>query len=118
MRSIQTLQVGAVLAALAVALGAFAAHGLEGRLTPEHLATFETAARYQMYAALTLLALGTQSGQRRAPAVLLAGSVIFSGSLYLLALSGISVLGAVAPVGGLLLIAGFVLAAIDAGKGG
>lgn len=105
---------GALLAALAVALGAFGAHALKTRLEPALLANFETGARYQMYAALALLVLGTRPGQRRAPGLLLAGAVIFSGSLYVLALSGQRWLGAVTPVGGVLLIAGFVLAALDA----
>ncbi|MBZ9715120.1 DUF423 domain-containing protein [Deinococcus multiflagellatus] len=117
MRSHHTLRAGAVLAALAVALGAFAAHGLKARLDAADLATFETGARYQMYAALALLALGTQAGQRRAPPLLLAGALVFAGSLYLLALTGVKVLGAVAPIGGALMMAGFVLAALDAKKG-
>ncbi len=112
----RTLRSGAILAALAVALGAFAAHGLKPRLDAAMLANFETGARYQMYAALTLLALGTQTGQRRAPGFLLAGAVIFSGSLYVLALTGVKVLGAVTPIGGALMIAGFVLAALDVKK--
>lgn len=112
----RTLRSGAILAALAVALGAFAAHGLKPRLDAAMLANFETGARYQMYAALALLALGTQPGQRRAPGFLLAGALVFSGSLYVLALSGVKVLGAVTPIGGALMIAGFVLAALDVKK--
>ncbi|GGL75531.1 DUF423 domain-containing protein [Deinococcus aerolatus] len=107
-------QTGAVLAALGVALGAFAAHALKASLTPELLATFETGVRYQMYAALALLVLGTRPEQRRAPALLLGGAVVFSGTLYILALTGMTWLGAITPVGGVLLIAGFVLAAVDA----
>jgi len=105
---------GALLAALGVALGAFGAHALRDRLGPALLATFETGVRYQMYAALGLLFLGTQPAQRRAPVLLLGGAVIFSGSLYLLTLTGQRWLGAVTPLGGALLIAGFVLAALDA----
>ena len=111
--SLPAFQTGAVLAALGVALGAFATHGLKGTLTPELLANFETGVRYQMYAALALLVLGTQTGQRRAPMLLLGGAVIFSGTLYILALTGMKWLGAITPIGGVLLIAGFVLAAVD-----
>lgn len=105
---------GALLAALGVALGAFGAHALRTSLDPGLLANFETGVRYQMYAALALLVLGTQPAQRRAPALLLAGAVIFSGTLYVLALTGQRWLGAVTPIGGVLLVAGFVLAALDA----
>lgn len=108
---------GALLAALGVALGAFGAHALQDGLEPARLANFETGVRYQMYAALALLVLGTQPAQRRAPALLLAGAVVFSGTLYVLALTGQRWLGAVTPVGGALLIAGFVLAALDARRG-
>ncbi|AIZ46659.1 hypothetical protein QR90_12405 [Deinococcus radiopugnans] len=109
---------GAILAALGVALGAFAAHALKARLTPELLTNFETGVRYQMYTALAVLVLGTRPEQRRAPALLLAGAVIFSGTLYILALTGVKWLGAVTPIGGVLLIAGFVLAALDARHSG
>ncbi|WP_425321329.1 DUF423 domain-containing protein [Deinococcus humi] len=112
--SLSTFQMGAILAALGVALGAFAAHGLKARLEPNLLANFETGVRYQMYAALALLVLGTRPEQRRAPMLLLSGAVIFSGTLYILALTGLKWLGAITPIGGVLLIAGFVLAALDA----
>lgn len=114
MRNFSPLVAGAVLAALGVALGAFGAHALRARLDPGMLANFETGVRYQMYAALALLALGTQPRQRRAPPLLLAGAVVFSGTLYVLSLTGQRWLGAVTPLGGLLLIAGFVVAALDA----
>ncbi|GMA15032.1 DUF423 domain-containing protein [Deinococcus metallilatus] len=114
MRNTNAITAGAVLAALAVALGAFGAHALKTRLDPAMLANFETGVRYQMYAALALLVLGTQATQRRAPALLLAGAVIFSGTLYILALSSARWLGAITPIGGVLLIAGFVVAALDA----
>ncbi|WP_291427056.1 DUF423 domain-containing protein [Deinococcus sp.] len=110
------MQTGAFLAALAVALGAFGAHALKSRLDPHMLANFETGVRYQMYAALALMILGTQAGQTRAPAFLLSGALIFSGSLYLLSLTGVKMLGAITPIGGVLLIVGLVLAALDAGK--
>ncbi len=111
------LATGAALAALAVAAGAFGAHGLEARLDPGLLATFNTAARYHMVHALGLLAVAWAAG--RWPSVgyatagwlLLAGVTVFSGSLYLLALTGARWLGAVTPVGGVLLIAGWIVVA-------
>lgn len=108
-------QTGALLAAVAVALGAFGAHGLRARLDPAMLANFETGVRYQMYAALALMVLGTQAGQHRAPIFLLLGALIFSVSLYILSISGMRWLGAITPIGGVLMIAGLVLAALDAG---
>ncbi|GAA0517159.1 DUF423 domain-containing protein [Deinococcus depolymerans] len=117
MPALNSFRTGAVLAAAGVALGAFGAHALKAQLTPEALGTFETGVRYQMYAALALLVLGTQPTQTRAPWPLLAGAVIFSGSLYLLTLTGVKILGAVTPIGGVLMIAAFVLAALDAKKG-
>lgn len=117
MRNLNSRVTGALLAALGVALGAFGAHALRGLLDPAALANFETGVRYQMYAALALLALGTRPAGSRAPALLLAGAVIFSGSLYLLVLTGQRWLGAVTPLGGVLLIAGFLVAALDARRG-
>ncbi|MFB9994148.1 DUF423 domain-containing protein [Deinococcus oregonensis] len=111
---LNALSAGLLLAALGVALGAFGAHALKARLDPAMLANFETGVRYQMYAALALIALGTQAQIRRAPLLLLAGAVIFSGTLYVLALTGQRWLGAVTPIGGALLIAGFVMAAVEA----
>ncbi|MFC4454929.1 DUF423 domain-containing protein [Deinococcus sonorensis] len=105
---------GAVLAGIGVALGAFGAHGLKTVLTPDLLATFETGVRYQMYHGLGLLALGALPNQRRAPLFLLAGTVVFSGSLYLLSLSGVKWLGAITPIGGVLQLIGWGLAALDA----
>ena len=113
---INALQIGAALAALGVALGAFGAHGLKTRLDPQMLANFETGVRYQMYAALALMVLGTQAGQLRAPIFVLLGAIIFSGTLYLLSLTGVKWLGAITPIGGVLLIVGLVLAALDAEK--
>lgn len=115
---LDALAAGLILAALGVGLGAFGAHALKARLDPAMLANFETGVRYQMYAALALIALGGQVSIRRAPALLLAGAVIFSGTLYVLAMTGQRWLGAVTPIGGALLIAGFVVAAVEArGKG-
>lgn len=110
------LQLGAVLAALSVGMGAFAAHALKARLDPAMLANVDTAARYQMYAALALMLLGMGTHASRAGWPLFAGAVIFSGSLYLLALTGTRWLGAITPIGGVLMIAGFVLMALDAAR--
>lgn len=112
--------VGAVAAFVAVALGAFGAHGLKGRLTPDHLALFETGVRYQMYHALALMALAGMAGRlpdglvRQAGLSLTAGILIFSGSLYALALSyvltpsGQRWLGAVTPLGGVAFLFGWL----------
>jgi uncharacterized membrane protein YgdD (TMEM256/DUF423 family) len=104
---------GASLAGLGVALGAFGAHALRASVSPQLLATFETGVRYQMYHGLGLLALAWAVGRwpavRLAPAVwlLVGGTVVFSGSLYLLVLTGHRWLGAVTPIGGVALIAGW-----------
>jgi len=105
---------GALSAGLAVALGAFAAHGLRGRLSPEGLVTFETGARYHMYHALALLAVAWASARwpggttSAAGWLFVAGTVLFSGSLYLLAVTGVRALGAITPFGGLAFIAGWI----------
>lgn len=111
--------IGAVLGFLAVAAGAFGAHALRDRLDPASLAAFETAARYQMYCAFALLFLGVLARRRRhSPALsaagwsLLLGAVLFSGSLYALALSGIRGLGAVTPFGGALQLFGWLMLAV------
>jgi len=108
---------GSALAALGVALGAFGAHTLKTRIAPEMLAVFETGVRYQMYHALGLLALAwamTRWPERRLATsawMLLIGTLIFSGSLEILAVTGVRWLGAITPLGGVLLIAGWTLAA-------
>jgi uncharacterized membrane protein YgdD (TMEM256/DUF423 family) len=115
---------GALSAAVAVGTGAFAAHGLKARLAPEALAVFETGARYQMYAALGLLAAAWAAARWSGAAaswggwLLLAGTVLFSGSLYALALSGVRWLGAITPFGGLAFMAGWVLLAVAALQAG
>jgi uncharacterized membrane protein YgdD (TMEM256/DUF423 family) len=96
--------------------GAFAAHGLKPRLSADALAIFETGARYQMYHALAM-ALAALIAQTRAAALFLVGIILFSGSLYLLALTGIGILGAITPIGGLCFIAGWGLVAWRAFKG-
>lgn len=104
---------GAVLAAVAVTLGAFGAHGLRQVLTADRLATFETGVRYQMFHALGLLAVAALGGRAvRAAPWLLAGSLTFSGSLYLLVFTDSGWWGIVAPIGGLLQIAGWVILAL------
>lgn len=118
------LLAGALSAAVAVMLGAFAAHGLRGRLTPELASTFEVAVRYQMYHALGLLAVAWAAARwpggamRGAGILFVAGTVIFSGSLYLLALTGQKWLGAITPLGGLAFIAGWLLLAWGAWTAG
>lgn len=98
---------GAVFAMLAVAAGAFGAHGLRARLTPDMLAVFETAARYQMYHALALVACGLAAPRLLprpaawAAVLFVIGIVLFSGSLYLLSWGGLRALGFVTPIGGL-----------------
>lgn len=111
------IAIGAVLAAASVCAGAFGAHGLADRLDPRSLEVWETAARYLMYAALGMIATGTLErlwAQRLLVAAgwtLLAGAVVFSGSLFALAVGAPRGLGAVTPIGGLLLIAGFLFLA-------
>ncbi|HWZ27753.1 MAG TPA: DUF423 domain-containing protein [Gemmatimonadales bacterium] len=104
---------GALLGGLAVAAGAFGVHGLRGRLSPELLPVFETGARYQMYHALALLAVAVLL-ERRPSSVLrsagwcfFGGTLVFSGSLYLLALTGATWWGAVTPLGGVALLSGW-----------
>ncbi|WP_425309246.1 DUF423 domain-containing protein [Ammonicoccus fulvus] len=113
MRHHTTFAVGAVFAAIGVALGAFGAHGLKDLVEPAMLANWETGVRYQMYAALALMALGLRPEQRRAPWPILVGGIIFSGTLCLMALTGMRWLGAITPIGGALIIAGLLLAAWD-----
>ncbi len=114
---------GSLSAFLGVALGAFAAHALKERLAPDLLATFEIGVRYQMYHALALIAVAWACTRwpGNLPAVagwlFLAGTVLFSGSLYLLALTGVRWLGAVAPFGGLAFLAGWACLAWSAWKG-
>jgi uncharacterized membrane protein YgdD (TMEM256/DUF423 family) len=100
-----------------VTLGAFGAHGLRARISPEMLAVFETGVRYQMYHALALIAVAWAISRwgtpplRAAGWLFLAGTILFSGSLYLLALTGVRGLGAVTPFGGLCILARWLLLA-------
>jgi uncharacterized membrane protein YgdD (TMEM256/DUF423 family) len=107
------IQAGAAGMFLAVALGAFAAHGLKAKLTPEMLAIFETGVRYHVYHALALLALGAARGPGKAGWCFVAGIVVFSGSLYVLALTGEKRLGMITPIGGLLFLAGWLIFALN-----
>ncbi len=110
---------GALNAAIAVAAGAFGAHALRERLEPRALEIFETGARYQMYHALGILLCGVLAtrGAQQAGWVLQVGIVIFSGSLYALALSGVKGLGAITPIGGVAFLAGWAWLAWSAWRG-
>lgn len=112
---------GSLLAGLGVALGAFGAHALRARVPAQRLETFETAVRYQVYHALALIAAGlaVQAGMgsplaAAAAWLFLAGILLFSGSLYLLAFTGLRWLGAVTPLGGIAFIAGWACLALAA----
>jgi len=114
------LIIGAVSASIGVATGAFGAHALRARLDPRQLEVWDTASRYQLYHALALIAaawvvsrwpgsLANASGW-----LFLAGTLLFSGSLYALTLSGVRALGAITPIGGVCLIAGWLCLALAA----
>jgi uncharacterized membrane protein YgdD (TMEM256/DUF423 family) len=115
------LLLAGVLASLAgVAAGAFGAHGLSTRLTEEMLSVFETGVRYQMYHGLALVALAPVAARWPDPlwawagGLFAAGILVFSGSLYVLALTGVRWLGAVTPFGGAALLAGWAVAGVAA----
>jgi len=117
------LRMGALLGALAVALGAFGAHGLKERLSADLLEIYEVGVRYHFYHALAMLAVAAGAGElwasKRTVAACwawLAGIVIFSGSLYLLAFTGARWLGAITPIGGVALILGWGLLVAAAGQ--
>lgn len=111
---------GSLYGFLSVALGAFAAHGLKNKFAADMLTVFETGARYQMYHALALLLVGFLSLQIKnswlaaSGYAFILGTFIFSGSLYILVLSGVKAWGAVTPIGGLCFLAGWTLLAISA----
>lgn len=113
---------GAVLGGIGVAAGAFGAHALKTQLEPRMLEVFETAARYQMYHALALLGVAWVGQQTQAPAAqfagwaFAAGILLFSGSLYAMALTGVRGLGAITPFGGAAFLAGWVALALAATK--
>jgi len=116
--------IGSILGGLAVATGAFGAHGLKNIVSPELLDTWDKAVRYQMYHALALLALAWAVTHWQAQIKVLtlggwfflAGVVLFSGSLYILVLSGIKWLGAITPFGGVAMVAGWVCLLLAAWK--
>ncbi len=114
-RHIIWIIIGSALAALAVAIGAFGAHGLKSRVSADDLVIFETGVRYQIYHSLALILLGLigvnfQSNIVQLPAILfLAGIIIFSGTLYLIPLTGLRWLGAITPIGGTALILGWIV---------
>jgi uncharacterized membrane protein YgdD (TMEM256/DUF423 family) len=106
---------GALLAASGVALGAFGAHALRGSLDAAALGWWQTAVQYQMWHALALIAIAALPlRSRAAPWLIGCGTLIFSGSLYAMALTGVRALGAVTPVGGALMILGWLALAAAA----
>jgi len=114
------LRIGALLGFIYVAFGAFGAHALRERLSSDLLAVFETGVRYQMYHALAILIVALFLGRSaKVRAVwagwcFVAGIVLFSGSLYVLALTGVAIFGAVTPIGGLFFLAGWICLALAA----
>ena len=114
---IYVLATGAVMAAIGVGAGAFGAHALKDRLTPADLGIFETACRYWMYHALGVCVVAMvlariENGFMKASAIaMIVGALVFSGSLIALVATGNRMLGAVTPIGGVLLIAGWLLLA-------
>jgi uncharacterized membrane protein YgdD (TMEM256/DUF423 family) len=112
------LAVAGLLVALATIMGAFGAHALQARLSPERLGIYETAVRYHFFHALGLLAIGLAARTIDAPmlrwsaALVLAGIVLFSGSIYALSFSAPRFIGIVTPIGGVALIAGWAVFAI------
>src|SRR3954469_25695966 len=114
------LLLGSVAAFLGVTLGAFGAHGLRGRLSPEMFAVFQTGVQYHLYHALALLIVGGIMSRmdgwliQTAGWLFVAGIVLFSGSLYVLAISGITILGAITPIGGVAFLLGWACLAFAA----
>lgn len=109
---------GAINGFLSVALGAFGAHALKERLSEKYLAIWETAVQYQMFHALALVAIGILMSNKllghvtslnAAGYLIFAGIIIFSGSLYALSLSGVGILGAITPIGGVAFLVGWVM---------
>ncbi|HEY7444840.1 MAG TPA: DUF423 domain-containing protein [Vicinamibacterales bacterium] len=115
------LLIGALSGVVGVTLGAFGAHGLRSRLSPDMLAVFETGVRYHMYHALAILGVGLIADRMPASRLVLAsgwlflaGIVLFSGSLYLLATTGVRALGAVTPLGGVAFLFAWACLAVAA----
>jgi uncharacterized membrane protein YgdD (TMEM256/DUF423 family) len=112
---------GSINALIAVILGAFGAHMLKARISPEMLAVYHTGTQYHFYHALGMLLIGVLATQFRNGAALqlsgylmLAGIVLFSGSLYVLAVTGVTWLGAITPLGGVAFIAAWIVLAVAA----
>lgn len=118
MKNQTTLILGAVFMALGVLLGAFGAHELKSSLSPEMLAVYKTGVEYQFYHSLGLLLIGLIGFQVKSRYIqwssllITIGIILFSGSLYVLTLSGIKAIGAITPVGGLSFVAGWIFLAI------
>ncbi len=117
------LIIGAINAMLAVALGAFGAHGLEGKISEKYLEVWKTGVQYQMFHAMGLFVIAfllskfPQSSLLTASGwIMFAGIVLFSGSLYVLSTSGIKVLGAITPLGGVAFIVAWILIVVAAIK--
>lgn len=114
--------IGSLSAFIGVGAGAFAAHGLKNKLMPEMLTVFEVGVRYQMYHAFALIAAAWAYSKWPSPVINIAGwlfvcgSIFFSGSLYLLSLSGVKWLGAITPLGGLAFLAGWLCLALGVWK--
>jgi uncharacterized membrane protein YgdD (TMEM256/DUF423 family) len=114
------MMMGAVLTMLSVAIGAFGAHMLKESIGADAIAVYETGVQYHMIHAIGLLIIGLTAGQlgpstklKWAARLLFIGIIIFSGSLYVLSISGIKILGAITPIGGVAFIVGWLLLAID-----
>lgn len=116
---------GAINGFLSVALGAFGAHALKERLSEKYLAIWETAVQYQMFHAVALIAiailmhpnlLGASGALSTAGYAILIGIIIFSGSLFALALSGVGILGAITPIGGVAFLVGWVMLIVAVAK--
>lgn len=117
------LFLGALNGFLSVALGAFGAHILEGKLSDHYLSTWQTGVQYQMFHALALLAVGLLMSKFPASSLIFwsgwlffAGIVLFSGSLYILSLTGVKVLGAITPIGGVSFLIAWILLMVAASK--
>jgi len=115
--------IGAINALLSVGLGAFGAHALEGRVEAKYIDTWNTAVQYQMFHATGIIVIGILIGNLPATGLLswagwlmLVGIIFFSGSLYVLSLTGVSVLGAITPIGGVAFLAAWVCLIIAAMK--
>lgn len=116
---------GAINGFLSVALGAFGAHALKERLSEKYLAIWETAVQYQMFHAVALIAiailmhpnlLGPSGALSTAGYAILIGIIIFSGSLFALALSGVGILGAITPIGGVAFLVGWIMLIVAVAK--